>query len=456
MIYLNDGIRSRLLSNFAAEHMTLDFRPDHVVAQGSAQCTREKIQQIIKRSGVLSPIVSEYRLNGNFAFTSVPYKIPNIFFRIASPYFHKEELQGLLADKQYSGPKVSYAALSWAGVNEVRRHVAPALSDCISKIVDRLSEDDLPILEIGSGFGYSLSERVAEKTIRTQPNKDECHLLSQSISDPIYRMNAQDLYSRLHEKGKAIPLFFALDVFDTMSPQERQACFSQIAQLQSPGDRIAIMLDTNPEYTATIQQLEDLHPGTVALPLLPFSIASTKLSFVLVPSEYVSRKPTGIEIADMISGEAIAALKAGGLSKTQIWLHQLQQKMNLPIVQLEDFYVQQVKKELAQAGYTAKAYYEASFVPEKSPGDVVFVPGSPPCDLGSQKDLNYKSVTDTFVIKSWAIHDPNLSSWLASKGLQMPPQFDEEYIAKLRAQGKKLLGAEVLVIEAKKNLRTNC
>ena len=451
MVFLNEGTRLSLQSTFAAENMALTFLPDHVVVQGSAQCTRRKIQEIIQRSGVMCPIVSERKLHGNFAFTSVPYTIPESFLDIARAFFQKEELHTLLAHKQYSGPKASYATLSWAGVNEVRRVVYPALSDCISKIVDRLSEGDRPIVEIGSGFGYTLSEKVAAKTIRTQPNTNECHLLFQCISDPIYRISSQDLCRCLRDKGKSVSLVFALDVFDTMSPQERQECFSQIAQIQSPGNRIAIMLDTNPEYTATLQQLEALHPGTVALPLLPFSIASTKLSFVLVPSEYIPHKPTSIEISNMIDREVVEALKGGGLSKTQTGLHQLQQRLNLPIVKLEDFYAQQVKEDLERAGYTTKTYYEASFVPESMPSNLLFVPGTPPADFADpQQDLSYKSVTDTFVIKSWAIYDPNLSSWLASKGLSLPPQFNEEYISKLRTHGVKLLGAEILVIEAVK------
>jgi hypothetical protein len=425
-------IREKLQQTFAAEHMPLDIHSDYVVVQGSAQCSREKITEIAKRAGLGCPIISEYRLDGNFVFTAIPYKSADAFFR-------KEELQTLLAPRKYSGPKVTHAELRWAGLNMNRRLVSSALNECVSGIISLLSKDDRAIVEIGSGIGYELSKTVASKTIRIQPNRDECLLLAQVISDPIYMMDIQDLFRNLHEKGRKIPLFFALNVFDTMLPEERKNSFSQIAQLQSRGDRLVIMLDENPEFSATLQQVEALHPGTIALPFLPFSMRPTKLSFVLVPSEHVKSRPSPTEIVDMIHADAVA-LATEGPSENQIFLHNLQQKLQLKVVALEDFYVNQVKEELANAGYSNTSYYSSAFVTGKLPDE-----------LNTPGDLIYKPVTDTIIIKSWEVENQLLKEWLLSKGLAIPPQLDKRAVSQIRDSGLKIIGAEVLVIEATKN-----
>jgi hypothetical protein len=416
----------KLQQAFASENMTLDVHSDHVVIQGSAQCTEEGIRQIALQSDFRSPLISKYRLDGNFVYSRVPYKD-------ADAYFRKEELEAILAHKKYSGSKMKQASSAWEGVARNRSFVLPAVGSCVSKVVEELSVDDLPVVEIGSGVGYEFSKKIASKTIRTQPSDDECFLLAQTTSDPIYKMTCQELCSCLQEQGKKIHCMLALNVFDTRSAEERRESFLKAAQVQSRGDRLVLMLDDNPEFTATLAQLEALNPGTVAFPYIPLSRACSKLSFILVPSQYVEKKPTPNDIARMIQDE-VRALDSGSPSDLQIQLHDQKKEKNLKVVVLEDFFVEQVTKELADAGYATKVYYKASFVPAKSQflGDIVF-----------------KSVTDTVTVRPWNVDDQPFKVWFESKH-HCAPQIDEKCLPGMRARGEQFFGAEALVIEATK------
>lgn len=78
MTYLSGGIQLRLEQVFSENNMTLNIRSNHIVVEDSCACTREKIQEIIE-SVDLCPLISENKIDRNFAFTVIPYKIPDFF-----------------------------------------------------------------------------------------------------------------------------------------------------------------------------------------------------------------------------------------------------------------------------------------------------------------------------------------------------------------------------------------
>ncbi len=327
----------------------------------------------------------------------------------------------------------------WSPVNSFRSFVSSALNKGLSEIISKHAKNDHPIVEIGSGIGYVLSESLSPKTIRTQPSHAECQLLSKSISEPIYKTDIEGIYNCLLESGKKIPLFFAVDVFDTLSPSLRKGSFLQISQLQNTDDRILIMLDTNPCLDVTIEHLGSLYPEHAIFPYYPLTNDPAKFSVIIVPIEYVQHKPSQSELLEMINQESMAIM-SGRVSQMQYGLHQLQKKFDLKVVNLEDFFSEQVKSELVQAGYKADVYYHSSFTTGDLPKGLQEI----------KQDLVYKPVTDTATVRQWCLTDEKLLSSLNKKGLSLPKHFNEDFLHSIRAQGQKIFGAEILVIEATK------
>ncbi len=232
---------------------------------------------------------------------------------------------------------------------------------------------------------------------------------------------------------------FVDNVFDTIPFVERKTSLSQISQLQSSGDRLLIMLDTNPCLDVTIEQLETLHPEHTVLPYFPLTNECSKFSVIVVPSKFVNFKPSEKVLTEMVEKDTMAIM-CGYMPERQYELHQLQKKFNLKVIELEDFFAEQMKSELEQAGYRANVYYHASFVVEDVPKGISAV----------NQDLIYKSVTDTATIRQWSLTDRNLLNWLAKKGLKLPGHFNGAFLSNIKEKGQKISGAEVLVIEATK------
>lgn len=217
-----------------------------------------------------------------------------------------------------------------------------------------------------------------------------------------------------------------------MSPKQRQACFTQISQLQCRGDRLLIMLDTNPDITQIVQQLELLHPEHAAMPYVPLTNECGKCSVVMVPG---IPKPSEKDFINMANEDAIAS-STGHPSERQRALHKLQEALNLKIIKLEDFFADQVQRELTAIGYKTNISYHASFAIEPRP---------------IEQDLIYKPVADAMTVRQWAVTDKKLLSLLAQKGLSLPSHFNKPFLDDLRKKGQTIVGAEILVIEAIKN-----
>lgn len=358
-------------------------------------------------------------------------------------YFTSDEISCLLKSAAFAGKKEEVISKdNWEGVNDQRSIVLPALNKGLSEIISRYVRSDArPIVEIGSGIGYSLPSDLSHKTIRTQPDIVDCQSLRQSISEPIYQLDIEGLYNHLAESKKKIPLFFALNVFDTMSPARRKTSFAQLSQLQNSGDRMLIMLDTNPLFHVMVEQLESSYPEHVALPYFPLTDDPYKLSFIMVPLYFVSQKTPVNDLYDTMQKDASAITMEGQASRSQHILHQLQHRFHLKVISMEDFFVEQVKHELQQINYKTNMYYHAAFSTAESSISAE----------GIEYDLIYKSITDTATVRGWSLKTGNvhLANWLATKGMQLP-HFDEAFLEELRAKKQTIFGSEMLVIEATK------
>lgn len=460
-LYLSNEIEVSFRQAFNTNDLLINCQADHVIIENSQAHTEEKIREIIESVG-FCPLISPSKINGNFAFTIVPYKIPDCFYKAQdfqfacdnfptsrdlkiietnkTDYFSLNEISRLLEKVKFiNEKKINFPKDKWSQVNDFRSFVLPALNRGLSEIVARSIRNECPIVEIGSGIGYSLSQSLSSKIVRIQPSIEECQLLRETIPDPIYQIDIDGLYNSLAKIKKKISLFFALNVFDTMSPAARRTSFLQLSQLQNIGDRILVMLDTNPYLTNIVKDLENLHPNHVLLPYFPLKNNCAKLSVLIVPLDKAPFGASADELFEMINMEAILNMQ-GYISPLQHKLHCLQKELSLKVVELEVFFTEQVKQELEQTGYKTNAYYHASF----STGEISKNASE------VKQDLIYKSVTDTATVRQWSLSDQNLVNWLDKKHLKLPSYFTEAFLYDLRKKNHRIFGAEILVIEAKK------
>lgn len=328
----------------------------------------------------------------------------------------------------------------WINVNHQRAFVAPALNLALSEILSKYAPaEGCAIFELGSGYGYSLSGSLSERIIRTQPSLTECQLLKTTTSEPVYQLSILDLCELLQERRKNVPLFFALNVFDCMSEDERRLNFTQMAVLQGSGDRILVLLDTNPEMANTIKFLENRNPGHAALPYFP-STGDKKLTFLLVPVQYIPFDTADIDWLDLLNSETLA-YNSGIMTPLQTGLNALKGRIDLKYVYLNEVYTELVQSELDQLGYRTRSYYHSAFAPGPVPQNTSRI----------AEDLIYRSLGGIGELRQWSTTDPVFLQSLAFKKQPFPAHINESFLAETRANGQKLLGTEVLVIEAVKN-----
>lgn len=453
MAYLSTGIHYKLQQVFQRYGMMIEENVDHIVVHNSSDCTRQKIYTIVKRAGFF-PFILEHSKDRNFVFTIVPYRLPEFFKKASAkqlysttmlpiqskdhgPYLTLKEITQEFASKKFVSTMEDFKD-KWSEVNLFRKRIAPALNRALSEIISKYSQEK-PIVEIGSGIGYTVSKELSERMIKTQPCPKECQLLSRAVSDPIYQIDIEGIYASLSQTGKKVSLFFALDVFDILSLEKRKESFKYISELQNQGDRIVILLDTNPALDRVVEHLASLYPKDGIYPYFPLTDEPERFALMIVPTKYIPHQPTLRDILQMIRDSSNPQLNAT-ISKSQHALHALQKKFKLQLIYLEDFFSEQVKKELQEAGYASDVYYHASFVRGDAPAKV----------SGFTKDLVYKPVADSSTLRQWALDDDKLLSHLAKKGLKLPTDFDKEYLLSLRESGQKIFGAEILVIAATK------
>jgi hypothetical protein len=454
MSLFSGTVQGRLQHAFAENQMALSVRPDHIIVEDSQAGSKEKVQKIVEAAG-FCPLISQNKINNNFVFSVSPYIIPDFFNQsnldnhqgvpcsLSSlrtgfgSYFTINQVRELLNPHHFVFDKQEKVKDKWFPVNIYRSIVTPALSKGLCELVSKYARADHPIVEIGSGIGYSTEE--LSNVIITQPNEDECKLLKEATSAPIYKLDVQGIHKCLSESGKKIPLFFALNVFDTLTPESRKTSFLQLSQLQNSGDRILVMLDTNPCFGETVEHIGSLYPDHNVLPYFPITNDPAKFSVILVPQKFVRYKLTSNEVLELLDQESQSVM-SGKVSQYQSDINKLKVNLGLNVIILEEFYAEQVKNELAEVGYEADVHYHNSFA----------------CaDISNKyseinKDLAYKPVSDTFTVRQWSLTDEKLLKSLSKKGLALPREFTAEFIDSLKQKHQVVLGAECLVIDARK------
>lgn len=461
---MSGAIVSRISDLCAEQKIKVDAKADFFLVSD----LNTNIVQLLEERG-FCPIVSQNKVGGKVAFTVTPYSQPLLFlsdrFEIkripADPVtesnsdranlFSYEDLTKLF--KKAVLTPVGQSKDNWAGLNMHRSLVTHTFNQTLTEVVTQYTQDS-PILEIGSGAGYRLSDKLSSKLIRTQADVDDYYTLKRSESDhkPIYNLDVRDIYKLCCNSGKKIPLFFALNVFDAMADEIRSDCFSQIAQLQSSGGRLLILSDTNPEYQHTIRRLEAQNPGAVAIPYLSLCGECTKLSAVLVPKK-LNPYPSDLGFLSIGNSE-MNSIFSLGKSMFQDKIHDVVEKLNLQVIALNDYNTNQVKSELEKNGYECRVYYHTTFtVGDCLSGEMERF--TAPVNFTEPKsftkyDLVYKQGSDIAAIRTCCLPSEKFSAWLATKKLSLPKGVDKAFLKELRRNRLKLFGAEVLVIEATK------
>ena len=157
----------------------------------------------------------------------------------------------------------------------------------------------------------------------------------------------------------------------------------------------------------------------------------------MVAQTPVTADYSGIHLADLLDSER-DSIDKGVVSKLQLFLREIVEPYAFPVVVVEDFFVAQMKADLEEVGYKVSSYYHTSFTVAELPKD-----WSVP-----KYELIYKAVTDARPYRQWALDDRALSIALNEKAIALPLHFDKAFVDSIRASNERILGAEILVIEA--------
>lgn len=352
----------------------------------------------------------------------------------SSSHFTLEEIRDLLDSDKYNCNTFTIPN-RWKKINDLRAEVAPALTQGLFELLFPRVKENQPLIELGSGVGYSFSEELSKRVIKTQPSIFEGRDLQNQTSDPVYRLNILNLCNRLSQSGKNVPLFFALNVFDTMSKDERMSNLTHLSKLQEKGDKIVVMLDVNPFLNTMFDELFEQYPNHGIWPYFDPEKSCHKLSVVIIPTKYAENPPKNcIELCKLFDKCTKDIDNTGRASSASEYMR-LQQTHNCKIITLEDYYAEQVKGQLEELGYEARSFYHSAYVIDR------FVREGP---------LTYKPITDYPHIRDWSVQDENLLEFLSSKGLDIPDDIKKIPVSDLRERNLQIFGAEFLVIEGTK------
>jgi hypothetical protein len=441
--------------------------------ENSSTLTKQKIQKILEQSGVPCSITGRRDQGFKLTILSTPSfqtkdlpqpdttelvpAMDRLTLSGEKTSFRLEEITSLLNQTLFR-TKISKRETfdKWREVNFTRSIVTTAFNKVLEEtLLSLMSESvrehkDIPIIEIGTGVGYTVSSVLASRLVRIQPGLEECYAFRRKSADPLYCTDIEGFCHQLVAKEKRAPFIFALDVFDTMRPEERKKNLVRLAQLQEKGDKIVILLDTTPLLDEMFRHLKERFSAIYNLPLVPLPYlpltldTPQKYSVILMPEENV---PRGFTFHDFISMRMafLRALIEGTPMKQHRQLHEFKDAFYrngifLPVLSLEDYFVSELSQQFEEIGYMTKSFYRHAFTTGSLPSSI------PP----SPKPLFYRSVTDIFDFKSRDLDDPELKRFFAEKQLEMPV-FDEEFLRDVRTKKQKVLGAELLVVEATKN-----
>lgn len=353
--------------------------------------------------------------------------------------FSAAELEKILSPYFFNDEVILYKPCLWKNINNFRKLVQYSLDQGINDIVAKHVIDGA-IVEIGAGVAYTLSDSVNKNIIRLQPNAYDFYELTQAKITNIYPINIAQFAARLSNVKKYIALYLAINVFDTMSPEEKLANLLTISQTQQSRGKIIIISDTNPWLTSIIPEINAEYSDMIVLPYLP-SYADNEQSYrssaILVPKELINKKTINADEFYELWMDEISLRSNGYISNIQQQLEWTQKEYNLKVIALEDYYTAKMTAILNHVGYKVRSYYHTSFA------------------LMNKKDITqpiiYKHVTESLAtVRQWSHKDEKFMARLKDKNLCLPDNYDDKFFADLLNGDQRLTGAELLVIEAEK------
>lgn len=215
-----------------------------------------------------------------------------------------------------------------------------------------------------------------------------------------------------------------------MLPQKRAESLKRLSQTQISGDQIIIALDEKPTIDVALVHLHELYPDCEMLPFFSYE-SRNQFSIIVVPFKNISSAIIECipdyflhshdplhKFEKLVQSEALAVYK-GRISPLQRLLSQLRNELDLKIVNLVDFFVEQMETQLDQAGYDSKKYFHTTFTVGKKLERYQM-----------QQDLLYKDVSGIVAMRQWALNDSIFLNNLAEKEITLPKKFTEAFLNK--------------------------
>ncbi|MBM3201009.1 MAG: hypothetical protein FJZ56_01205 [Chlamydiae bacterium] len=452
MSYLDTTLKNILLTTFGQD---IHLSSQSFFLQNSAI---QPALDLISAQG-FCPIVKSFDLYDQHEITVVPYANYNFIIAEAkdtfdpleikpfepSSHFSHEELKTLLASHLFDQTKAPLSDKNrWQPLDVARNPTRKVLNSNITKIFSHYMKEEGSFVEIGSGAGYTIRKDLSDRLIRIQPSSTDALFLK----TPSYHLTIEefdDVLCRLHKK---VSCFFALNVFDTMDREERQANLSIVSSRQAQGDHLVIILDGNPHIGATLEDIQATSPDHTILPLPPTSKEIIDLSFLRVPCE----NPKKIS----------ETLFLRGLTATSdaVWNDQelpsfgkdiLRLKQTINPISFLDFHLTMLKQDLEITGYKVHIYFSIHFEIQEIDKTHFRYKDEERIILREEKPLLLRLTTPfSSMTIGYDLDDPYLAQHLKKTGLSMPEEFDEDFIDNLKKNHQKILGAEVCVVEGTK------
>lgn len=353
--------------------------------------------------------------------------------------FSAAELEKILSSYLTDDEVIAYKPCLWKNINNFRKMVQSSLDEGISDIMAKHYVGGA-IVEIGAGAAYTLRDDINKNIIRLQPNKYDFHELMQAKIRNSYPIDIAQFAAALPNTNKYIPLYLAINVFDTMSPEKRLDNLLTISQTQQSAGKIIIISDTNPWLNSIIPEINTEYSDMIVLPYLPSHADDEQVyraSAILVPKELINKKPINADEFYKLWMDEISLRSHGYISDMQQQLEWAQKEYDLKIIVLEDYYAAKITAMLKNTGYEVSSYYHTSFAIMNK--------------KGITQAIIYKHVTESLAtVRQWSHKDKKFIVRLKDKNLSLPDNYDDKFFADLLNSDQRLTGAELLVIEAKK------
>lgn len=363
----------------------------------------------------------------------------------ASDHFSFVDVKQLLVEHERNDIQLHTVQDRWHRINLYRNMVVESLNNGLGDIIGDNVEH--AVVEIGSGVGYRIPERLDNNVIRLQPCEDEFFCLAQKETPNIYQMNIADFSEIIASHSeKSIAHYVAVNVFDTMSTKIRNDSLEAISRTQKSGDRVSIVLDANPELTETLAAIIAEHPDMLVHPYIPAGYRTNeqlyRMSVILFPKSL--NEEGDFEMNSAIFDGALMVEKKlrqqHKISDTQGQLQWAKKQYNLKVIVLEEYFAEKMKNILEENGYAARSYYHTSFC-EISPRNIA----------DFKLPILYKPVCESLeTLRYWLHDDKNFLSRLKHNGLSLPTTCNDDFVDALLKSDKRLIGAEMLVIEGVK------